>query len=320
MVSWDDLKKGKKAFEWLRNLVSQFRATEHNEKAKKVLVLEGGGMRGIFTTGVLQAFSDRGYFPWELIIGTSAGAITGIGYAARQIHLVRDAYFTELLKGQFINVSNILRPEKHILNLDWLIDNIIKGKDPLDLRALQRCCRVLITATNCIPGHPPETIYLDSRKDDVPTALKATAAIPFLYRGFVEYEDYRFLDGALLDPIPYRKALDLGYQENEILVVVTRKKGYRKHEESFWIKSLYENYYKDPQFKYLVEAMKTRYMEYNRIIDDLENTYSGIDVIYAPKAFSVDRLTKDDKKILAGFNQGVAAGRDYLEALKKQSE
>ena len=317
MVSWDDLKKSKEAVAWIKKLVGRFLGAGDYKTEKKVLVLEGGGMRGIFSTGVLQAFSDRGYFPWELVIGTSAGAITGIGYAARQIHLVRDAYFTELLKGQFINVSNILRPEKHILNLDWLIDNIIKGKDPLDLRALQRYCRVLITATNCIPDNPPETIYLDSRKDDVPTALKATSAIPFLYRGFVEYKNYRFLDGALLDPIPYREALSLGYKEEEILVILTRKKGYRKSEESFWVKSLYENYYKDPKFKYLIETMKTRHLEYNQIIDDLENIYSGIDVIYAPKNFNVDRLTKDEKKILTGFNQGIAAGRDYLEARKK---
>lgn len=317
MVTLENLKKGKEAVAWVKKLIGRLRATGDDKSGRKVLVLEGGGMRGIFTTGVLQAFSDRGYFPWELIIGTSAGAITGVGYAARQIHLVRDAYFTELLKGRFINISNILRPEKHILNLDWLIDNIIKGKDPLDVRALQRYCRVLITATNCLPDTPPETIYLDSRKDDVPTALKATSAIPFLYRGYVEYKDYRFLDGAVLDPIPYRKALSLGYKEEEILVVVTRKKGYRKSSESFWMKSLYENYYKDPKFKYLIETMKTRHLEYNQILDDLENIHRGIDVIYAPKNFTVDRLTQDDKKILAGFNQGVAAGRDYLDTFKE---
>ena len=37
--------------------------------SKKVLVLEGGGMRGIFLSGVLQAFTDRFYFPWKMIVG-----------------------------------------------------------------------------------------------------------------------------------------------------------------------------------------------------------------------------------------------------------
>ena len=301
---------------WINKLICQLRKTAYYRKKKKVLVLEGGGMRGIFTTGVLQAFSDRGYFPWELIIGTSVGAITGIAYAARQIHLARDAYFTELLKGQFINISNILRPEKHILNLDWLVDNVIKGDEPLDLRSLKKACPVLITATDCRPNNPPETVYLDSRKDDVPTALKATAAIPFLYRGFVEYKNYRFLDGGILDPIPYLKALSLGFKEDEILVVLTRKKGYRKKIESFWIKSIYEHYYNDPQFRFLIESLKTRFLDYNQIIEDLEKKYNAIDVIYAPKEFNVDRLSKDEKKILVGFNQGISAGKNYLKGLK----
>ena len=58
---------------FLRNL----KRTGQTFPAKKALVIEGGGMRGIFLTGVLQAFTDRGYFPWKLIIGSSAGALTG---------------------------------------------------------------------------------------------------------------------------------------------------------------------------------------------------------------------------------------------------
>jgi len=301
---------------WLDKLIRQFRGIASSGVKKKVLVLEGGGMRGIFTTGVLQAFSDRGYFPWELIIGTSAGAITGVAYAASQIHRARDAYFTELLQGQFINISNILRPEKHILNLDWMVDNIIKGDEPLDLASLANACPVLITATDCRPNTPPQRVYLDSRQDDVPTALKATSAIPFLYKGFVEYKNYRFLDGSVLDPVPYLKALSLGYREDEILVVLTREKGYRKSEESFWIKSIFKYYYKDPKFRFLIEAMKNRFLDYNQIVDDLENKYSAIDVIYPPKEFNVDRLSKDERIILSGFNQGVSAGKSYFIGIR----
>ena len=108
---------------------------------KKVLVLEGGGMRGIFLTGVLQAFTDRAYFPWKLIIGSSAGALTGTAYAASQIHLARDAFFTELLTGEFIKISNIVRLEKHILNLDWMID---KDKIALDVSAHENLQHALL--------------------------------------------------------------------------------------------------------------------------------------------------------------------------------
>lgn len=285
-------------------------------KKKKVLILEGGGMRGIFLAGVLQAFSDRAYFPWKLIIGSSAGALTGTAYAARQIHRARDAYFGELLSGKIIKISNILRPERHILNLDWMVDNIIVGEEPLDHRALRRSCPVLITATDCKPDNMPRTVYLNSRRDDIATSLKATAAIPFLYRGFVEYKGCHLLDGGLLDPIPYKKALSMGFREDEITVVVTRQRGYRKKEESFWIKAIYESYYKNPRFRFLVETLQNRFELYNRELDDLEKVHTGISVIYPPGEFRVDRLTRDVKKVVEGFELGIDSGKSFLKSLR----
>jgi predicted patatin/cPLA2 family phospholipase len=286
---------------------------------KKVLVIEGGGMRGIFLTGVLQAFTDRAYFPWELIIGSSAGALTGTAYAAGQIHLALDAFFTELLTGNFINISNIVRTEKHILNLDWMIDTIIKGDEPLNIRRLKKSCPVLITATHCRQTQPPETVYLNTKKDNVPTALKATAAIPFLYRNFVKYKHYKFLDGALLDPIPYKKALEMGYNEEDILVITTHKKGYRKKRESFWIKKLYESYYKNPRHKFLLKALD-RFQEYNKIRDDLERKNNKIDVIYPPDDFRVNRLSQDGERILEGFEQGIKVAKEWLYKDKKKKK
>lgn len=281
--------------------------------SKKVLVLEGGGMRGIFLTGLLQAFKDREYFPFELIIGSSAGALTGTAFAADQICLARDAFFKELLTGQFIRMRNILRPEKHILNLDWMLNHIVMGEDPLNMKRLRlTACPVLITATSFSEHEVPETVFLSTKKDDIPKILKATAAIPFFYRGFVHYKNYMLLDGGLLDPVPYQKALNLGYREEEILVILTRPKGYRKKRESFWVSTLYENYYKDVKYRSLLLSMHERYQMYNRLIDDLETCYPGIDIIYPPEDFAVNRLTRSEEKILTGFEQGADAAKKYL--------
>jgi len=284
---------------------------------KKVLVLEGGGMRGIFLTGVLQAFTDRSYFPWKLIIGSSAGALTGAAYATGQIHLARDAFFTKLLSGDFIHFANIIRQGKHVLDLDWMIETIIRGEEPLDEKKLKKSAPVIITATNCPKHAHPETVYLNSRKDSISTALKATSAIPVLYKSFVSYKDYHFLDGALLDPIPYKKALEMGYKENEIVVIVTRPKGYRKKEESFWVRTILESYYKKQEYRHLVDLLNNRYRQYNTTRDNLENVHTGIDVIYPPKEFRVDRLTKDEKKILEGFEQGISEGLRFLKKTTK---
>jgi predicted patatin/cPLA2 family phospholipase len=280
---------------------------------KKVLVLEGGGMRGIFLVGVLQAFAERGYFPWKLVIGSSAGALTASAYIAGQIYLARDAFFTKLLSNKFIHYSNIFKQDKHILDLDWMIDTIINGREKLDIIKLKQSCPLLITATAVHEDSPPETIFLDSKTDDPLVALKATAALPYLYRGFVRYKEQLLLDGGLLAPMPYQKALSLGYREEDILVVLTRPKGYRKKEESFWIKTIYELYYKDPKYTPLVESLLSRHEIYNQLLDDLENKFKGIDIIYPPEDFEVKRLTRDEKKILAGFEQGISAAVTYLK-------
>ena len=296
---------------FLRFLKRPFRPVSPQMK-KKVLILEGGGMRGVFLTGVLQSFTDKHYFPWKLIIGTSAGALNGALYAADQIYLARNAFFTGLASSEFITLSNVIRPDKHILNIDWVIDTITKTDDPLDVKALRKSCPVLITATNCPENRPPETIYLDSRTDDIVTALKATSAVPYLYRGFVKYRDYQFLDGALLDPIPYHKALSMGFKEEEILVVVSRQKGYRKKQESFWVKNLYESYYRDEKHRFLLEALDNRYIKYNKILDGLYQEHPGIDVIHPPEAFKLNRISRDKEKILEGFKYGIAAGKEWL--------
>ncbi|TAL39600.1 MAG: patatin family protein [Spirochaetes bacterium] len=300
-----------------RKFINRLTGTPYFRSRKKVLILEGGGMRGIFLTGVLQAFTDRRFFPWKLIIGSSAGALTGAAYAAGQIHIARDAFFSELLSGKFITLTNILRQNRHVLNLDWMIETIVQGSEPLDRKALGKSCPVLITATDCRPDNVPRTLYLDSRKDDPIIALKATAAIPFLYRGFVEYKNHRFLDGGLLDPIPYLKALEMGFRESEILVVLTRVRGYRKKEESVWIRALYESYYRNREFRFLIEAIENRFIHYNKLLDDLENRFTGIDVLYPPEGFRVDRLTRDPKKILEGFGQGISTGREYYHSLMR---
>ena len=295
-------------------IIDIFKKTKKTHK--KVLILEGGAMRGIFTCGVLTAFQDRGYFPWDLIIGSSAGAINGSAYAAGQIHLSRDAYFTELLSGSFISLKNILRPKKHILNLDWMIKKIVLGEEPLNVGALRRSCPVMITGTHIPENEPPRTIYLNSKRDDIITSLKATAALPYLYRGFVDYDGYQLLDGGILDPIPYKKALDMGYKEEEILVILTRQKGYRKKEESFWIKTLFELYYHDPKYRYLVDVLEFRYKRYNSILNELENFYPKIDVIYPPKNYTVDNLSRDRAQMLTGFTHGINAGRTFLRKIR----
>ena len=84
----------------------------------------------------------------------------------------------------------------------------------------------------------------------------------------------------------------MGYKEDQIVIITTRPKGYRKYEESFWAKLLYESYYKDPKYHFLVKEIDNRFLRYNEMLDELEK--SSIDIIYPPKDFKVTRLTQDE--------------------------
>jgi predicted patatin/cPLA2 family phospholipase len=182
----------------------------------------------------------------------------------------------------------------------------------LDMKKLKKSCPVYITATLCREDSLPRPVFFNSHKDDIMTVLKATAALPVLYRGFVHYNDQKYLDGGLFEPVPYMKALELGFKEEEILVILTRPEGYRKKKESFWVTKMVELYYNDSRYYYFVKSLEGRYKRYNEILDDLENKYRGIDVINPPDDFKVERLTRDEKKILEGFSQGVEASKKYL--------
>lgn len=279
---------------------------------RKALVIEGGGMRGVFIAGVLQSFVDHNYFPWKIIGGSSAGALMGTAYAAGQIYIARDLFFTDVIDGNFISISNVLKKKKHIVNLDWLIDRIAFADEPLNVKALRKNCPVIITATNVKDATDPETIYLNTHKDDIFTALKATAALPYLYRGFVEYKDYKFLDGAMIDPLPYDYIKRQGFKDKDITIILTRPRGYRKKSESFWVSALYESYYKEEKYRPFLKVLDNRFMRYNAFLDDLEQNHPDLNIVYPPKNFRVDRITRDPLALMKGFQQGVAAGKRYL--------
>ena len=66
------------------------------------------------------------------------------------------------------------------------------------------------------------------------------------------------------------------------------------------------------EHRILLETLDKRYLKYNQVLDDLENKYTGIDIIYPPEDFKVKRLTVDEKRILIGFEQGISAGKQFL--------
>ena len=53
-------------------------------RVKKGLVLEGGGMRGLYTAGVLDVLMEE-EIEFDGLVGVSAGAVFGCNYKSHQV-------------------------------------------------------------------------------------------------------------------------------------------------------------------------------------------------------------------------------------------
>ena len=226
---------------------------------KTALVLEGGGMRGVYTTGVLDCFLDEAItFPY--VIGVSAGACHATSYLSGQrgrSFRVNTAY---LKGGRYVGMGNLLKYGS-MFNMDFIFDEIPNRLDPFDYDAFSRAdCTFLSVATDCFTGKPVYLSHNRTREDN--DVIRASSSLP-LVSHMVKYKGLELLDGGVTDSIPVRRAAADGYSRQ--VVVLTRDRSYRKEPLGNLLpyKLLYRRY---PR---LVEAVKNRHIDYNQSLDFL---------------------------------------------------
>jgi predicted patatin/cPLA2 family phospholipase len=180
------------------------------------LVVEGGAMRGIFAAGALDVFLEQRFFPFDLVLGVSVGASNALSFLAGQHGRTRRCFLDQMSRPEFIDPWRGVRGG-HWMDLDWLWD-AIEREDPLDRRAAASCgVEYALVATSVQTG---TARYLTPRADDMLEALKASCALPLLYRKTVTLDGEQFVDGGLSDPIPVREA----YRRGARTIVVLRSR------------------------------------------------------------------------------------------------
>lgn len=260
------------------------------------LVLEGGGMRGVFTSGVLDYFMDHDIqFPY--VIGVSAGACNGLSYISNQRGRARLSNIELLEEYDYINIKNLFY-KRNILDSDLLFYEFPEHIVPYDYESyFSSPMRFVMVTTNCLTG---EANYFEEKKDKkrVIDIVKASSSLPFVSP--VTYvDDIPMLDGGIVDSIPLEQAVKEGFQKN--VVVLTRPKGYRKEGKDIKIPSfIYRKYPK------LREVLSSRSAIYNRqldLIDEYEEK-GFIHTIRPSTEIEVNRLEKDVKKLEALYEEG----------------
>ena len=263
---------------------------------KSGLILEGGGMRGVFTSGVLDCLMDKGIrFPYA--IGVSAGACNGLSYISRQRGRAKFSNIDLLEKYNYIGIKHLLK-KGNIMDFDLLFHTFPEEIIPYDYEMLAKTeQRFEMVTTSCKTG---KACYYEEKKDPkrVIDIVKASSSLPFV-SPIVYVDGEPMLDGGIADSIPIMRARELGYNNN--VVVLTRNKGYRKTEKEMKFVSLF--YKKYPAMQ---DAIRNRNKIYNQQISMIEDMESRgeILVIRPQKPIVVDRMERDTKKLLDLYEEG----------------
>lgn len=260
------------------------------------LILEGGGMRGIFTIGVLDNFMDRGIrFPY--IIGVSAGACNALSYMSNQRGRAKFSNIDMMEKYNYIGIGKLLT-KGNIMDFDLLFHKLPEEIYPYDYDALSRSTeRLEVVTTNCLTGRAN---YFEEKNDPkrVIDIVKASSSLPFVCP--IAYVDgIPMADGGVADSIPVERAMSQGFTQP--VIVLTRNKGYRKPAKG--TKVPFFMYRKYPKLKDAIRARNSIYNKQIEHVECMEEEGSAI-VIRPQRPIDVDRMERDVNKLLALYQEG----------------
>lgn len=264
--------------------------------AKSGLILEGGGMRGIFTIGVLDNFMDRGIrFPY--IIGVSAGACNGLSYMSHQRGRAKYADIDLLKEYNYIGLKYLFT-KGNIMDFDLLFHKFPEEISPYDYDRLASSPeRYEMVTTSCITG---KACYFEEKKNPrrVIDIVKASSSLPFVCPiAYVDGEP--MLDGGISDSIPLERAMSLGYDNN--LVVLTRNHGYRKPQKATRVPFFF--YRKYPKVKETISGRNAMYNKQMELVEGMERE-GRVQVLRPMKPVEVGRIERNTDKLLALYQEG----------------
>ncbi|MBV2130789.1 patatin-like phospholipase family protein [Arsukibacterium indicum] len=271
---------------------------------KAALVVEGGAMRGIFAAGVLDAFIEQQYQPFQFAIGVSAGSTNLIGYLAGDHGRSRQILLDHARRTDFLNWRRYLKGG-HFCDVSWLwhasFDEV-----PLNVEHyLQQQVPLYAVTTSVITG---QARYFEVTADNMHQLFPASCAIPLMYRDFPRIDGEQMTDGGLADAIPVLKAYAMGARD--ITVVLSQPSGYRKRASPMPV--LMKPFFK--QYPQMFSAVLTRTARYNQALEFIASPPADcrVRVVAPPANFSVGRFCQNPQQLEAGYQAGRLSGLQHV--------
>lgn len=295
-----------------QNKEKQHKENQNNEKQnsrkKTGLVLEGGGMRGIYTAGVLDVFMEHG-IRFDGVIGVSAGAIHGCSYVSGQKGRNLRYYKKYCQDKRFMSFRNWLLTGDFV-GIDFCYHQLPEKLDLYDYDAFNNSGMEFYVG--CSDLETGKAIYprLTDMKEQI-DYLRASSSLPYVSKT-VEIDGRKLLDGGCTDSIPVMAFHRMGFQRQ--VVVLTRHHGYVKEPERTWMAGIWYRQY--PKF---VKALKTRHLVYNRNVKKIEALEKAgkLFVIRPSEPLTISRTSSDPKELQQVYEIGRRNALEQLDAMKK---
>lgn len=274
---------------------------------KKGLVLEGGGVRGIYTAGVLDIFMEEN-LPFDGVIGVSAGACHACSYLSDQKGRSLRYYKEYCADPRFMSFRNWIKTGDFV-GVDFSYHELPEKLDLYDYDAFKKCEIPFFAVCSNVETGKAEYVRITDMLEEI-DVVRASSSLPYFSR-IVEFRGKKWLDGGCCDAIPVMAFRGMGFEKN--VVVLTRPKDYvKKPEMAFLTKLFYRKY---PKF---MDALYRRHEMYNQtlvLIDELEKK-GEIFVIRPETALPASRIEHDRNKVEQTYNIGVGDAKRAMEKLK----
>lgn len=280
---------------------------------KSALVLEGGAMRSLYTSGVLDVFMNNN-INFDCVIGVSAGALVGSNYVSNQKGRTANININYCKDPKYIGIK-AYKNNKGFFGFDYLFGDIAKGENAFDEKTFfESDTRFIVGATNCKNG---KTEFFEKNKENFYKVLQASSSMPLVSKE-VEVNGEIYLDGAIDCNVPIDFILNEGF--DKIIVVLTRDKDYKKKPVSENTRKIYSKVYKE--YPELVKSICNRPEKYNQIykkIHELE-VNDKLFVLQPKTPINVSRLERNQNKLKDTYQQGIDETERKLEKIKQYLE
>ena len=278
--------------------------------AKTGLVLEGGGMRGLFTAGILDVLMENNV-TFDGVVGVSAGATFGCNFISHQIGRVLRYNMSQRKNPKYMGIRSLIKTGDYVGG-EYAYHVLPTKLDVFDFEAFEKNpTEFHVVTTNVRTG---EAIYHRIDKVDYTGMewIRASASMPIISRP-VAIGDYEMLDGGIADSIPLRYFESEGFKRN--IVILTQPKGFKKKLTKLM------PVFKATMRKYpaIIEGMSKRHLMYNRELDYItQQQMAGKCLVICPSAtLPIGRTSLNAKKMQHVYDMGRKAGEDNLEAIRK---